>query len=76
MEKSVKGESPLYRKKAAIVCLITFFAMLAALQKPAAAQDVPSVSAQAAALLCVNNGTFLFEKNAQEKLPMASTTKL
>ncbi len=76
MEKSVKGESPLYRKKAAIVCLITFFAMLAALQKPAAAQDVPSVSAQAAALLCVNNGTFLFEKNAQEKLPMASTTKI
>lgn len=36
----------------------------------------PSVSANSAVLYCVNSGTFLFEKNAEEKMPMASTTKI
>jgi len=33
-------------------------------------------SARASALYCVNNATFLYEDNADERLPMASTTKI
>lgn len=40
-----------------------------------AAQEV-SVAAQSAALLCVDTGEFLFLKNSEQKLPMASTTKI
>ncbi len=35
-----------------------------------------SVSAKAAVLLCADTGEVLFEKNATQKLPMASTTKI
>ena len=35
-----------------------------------------SVSAQSAALLCAESGEFLYLKNADEKLSMASTTKI
>lgn len=38
--------------------------------------EEPSVSAHSAALYCVNTGAFLMEENADEKLPMASTTKI
>lgn len=34
------------------------------------------VSAQSAVLYCVNNDTVLFEKNSNEKMSMASTTKI
>ena len=37
---------------------------------------VPDVSAQSAILLCAENGEVLFEKDAYEQLPMASTTKI
>lgn len=40
------------------------------------AADEVSVAAQSAALLCVDTGEFLFLKNSDEKLPMASTTKI
>jgi D-alanyl-D-alanine carboxypeptidase/D-alanyl-D-alanine carboxypeptidase (penicillin-binding protein 5/6) len=33
-------------------------------------------SARACALYCVNNGDFLYTQNADERLPMASTTKI
>ena len=36
----------------------------------------PEVSAQSAVLFCVENGSVLFEKDAYERLPMASTTKI
>lgn len=36
----------------------------------------PSVSAQSAALMCAESGEFLFLRNADEKLSMASTTKI
>ena len=38
--------------------------------------DEVNTSARASALYCVNNGTFLIEENADERLPMASTTKI
>ena len=38
--------------------------------------DAPTVSAHAAVLLEANGGTLLFEKNADERRPMASTTKI
>ncbi len=38
-------------------------------------EDV-SVSAHAAILMCANNGQVIFEKNSEEKLAMASTTKI
>ena len=42
----------------------------------AQAQELPSISAQSAALLVADTGEFLFEKNAQQQRGMASTPKL
>lgn len=42
---------------------------------PSAAGE-PDVSAQSAALLCAESGEFLFLRNADKKLSMASTTKI
>lgn len=42
----------------------------------AAASGGPQVSAKAALLMEATTGKVLYEKNAQEKLPMASTTKV
>ena len=42
----------------------------------AQAQELPSISAQSAALLVADTGEFLFEKNAQQQRGMASTTKI
>ncbi|MBQ8005569.1 MAG: D-alanyl-D-alanine carboxypeptidase [Clostridia bacterium] len=38
--------------------------------------SLSGTSAQSAALLCADNGQFLYKKNADIKLPMASTTKI
>ena len=38
--------------------------------------QAPSVSAKAAVLLCADNGTVLYEKNADERLAIASITKI
>lgn len=40
------------------------------------AEGVPGVSAQSAVLLCAQDDMSLWEKNATEQLPMASTTKI
>lgn len=42
----------------------------------AAEAEEPAVSAYAYALYCVNTGEFLLSQNADERLPMASTTKI
>lgn len=55
----------------AAVCLCT----TGAFPLPAHAAG-PSVSAQAAVLMNASDGTLLWEKNGEEKLPMASTTKI
>lgn len=41
-----------------------------------AAELSPTVSAESAALLCTADNSFIFEKNAGCRLPMASTTKI
>lgn len=43
---------------------------------PAAAADAPEISAKGCVLMDAQTGCILFEQNAQEKLPMASTTKI
>ena len=43
---------------------------------PAPATQPPATSARAMALYEPESGTFLAEKNADERLPMASTTKI
>ncbi len=57
-----------------IFSLIAAAAFAAVLAVPALA--APSVSAQSAILVCANNGTVLFERGADEKLLVASTTKI
>ena len=41
-----------------------------------ASADEPVISAYAYSLYCVNTGEFLLTQNADEHLPMASTTKI
>ncbi len=38
--------------------------------------SAPSVSAESAVLFCANDDSFIFEKNADSRMPMASTTKI
>lgn len=52
-----------------VVCLISSFG--ASLHA-----DEPSVSAKAAIVYCMENNTVLYSKNADTRLPMASTTKI
>ena len=42
----------------------------------AAAESMPALSAHAAILIEAGSGDIIYEKNSQEKLPMASTTKI
>ncbi|MBO5946363.1 MAG: D-alanyl-D-alanine carboxypeptidase [Clostridia bacterium] len=51
-------------------------AAFSALTVYAFSSDKPSVSADAAALYEPERGTFLYEKNLNKRLPMASTTKI
>lgn len=65
----------LFKRTAALI--ISFF-ILSQFTFVSAAENggSPSVAATSAALYCVDTGEFLFLKNADEKLPMASTTKI
>lgn len=56
------------------VCLL--FVWTTMLPVSAKTEDVPDVSAEAAVVYCVNTGQVLYEKNANERLAMASTTKI
>ncbi|MDR0840928.1 MAG: D-alanyl-D-alanine carboxypeptidase [Christensenellaceae bacterium] len=57
---------------AALLCVL----LLYTLTPPALALTGPKVSAAGAVLLEAGTGKVLFEKNAAQKLPMASTTKV
>ncbi len=59
----------------ALLLLICLFFTIFTLSVSSAA-DQPSTSAQAAALYEPSRGVFLYEKNADKRLPMASTTKI
>lgn len=66
-----------HRRATAALCLAVFFVTAVSCRPAFAEEDAaPGVSARAAALFCVNSGEFLYEKNADERLPMASTTKI
>lgn len=56
--------------------LFMFFALIFLGAVSAYAKEPPEVSARAAVLISAQTGELLFEKNAHEKLPMASTTKI
>lgn len=60
----------MFRKKICFIgCILAFFLF------SAQAQEI-SVSARSAAVIEVQTGTVLFEKNADERMGMASTTKI
>ena len=56
----------------ALIGAVSVFRTTVSADEPAAV----STSARAYALYCVNNGAFLLSENADERLPMASTTKI
>lgn len=59
------------------ISLLTAFALaFLVFPRAYAGEKEINVSARSAALLCANNGKALYLKNAREKLPMASTTKI
>ena len=63
-------------KKTGILLLsFLLFVSAAGISPPAKAEGI-GVSAKSAVLICADTGRVLFEKNANEKLPMASTTKI
>ena len=61
-----------------IICAILSFALVlpAAAFTASAESFFPSVSAKAAVLIDADTGRVMFEKNAEIRLPMASTTKI
>lgn len=66
------------KKRIKLLCaLLAAAGILTSAGTPAAANGgEPSVSAKAAVLMTADNSTVLYEKAAEEKLPMASTTKI
>ena len=56
--------------------IFSFIIILSALSINVYCAENLSVSAKSAVLYCVNNGNVVFEKNAYDRLPMASTTKI
>ncbi len=63
-----------FLKKALSLCLCFWFFLCFLGSIPILADGVPGVSAKAAVLLC--DGEMIWSKNADERLPMASTTKI
>lgn len=60
---------------AALCCAAAVITAVCPFDVTVSAQQ-PGVSAQAAALICVNNSQLLYSVNADERLSMASTTKI
>ena len=55
---------------------IAFLLICASFAIITGAVSLPSVSAKSAVLIDADTGNVLYEKNASERLPMASTTKI
>lgn len=62
------------RKRILLCALLAASFLLGCL--PLSVQAEPGVTAKAAILIEANSGKILYEKNARERLPMASTTKI
>lgn len=58
------------------VCIICLLVMASCICINARAEDLPAVAARAAVLIDADTGRILFEKNSNQKLQMASTTKI
>ena len=61
--------------KKSLSLILSFAVLMGVFCLPVYAEEIRT-SARASALYCVNNETFLYEDNADERLPMASTTKI
>ena len=59
-----------------IIVIITAAATAFFLSPVGYAADMPTVSARAAAVIEAASGRVIFQKNGDERLPMASTTKI
>lgn len=57
-----------------IFVLITAFFLLLTLTLPCFAE--PTVSAKSAVVICADSGEIVYSKNSDERMPMASTTKI
>ena len=65
------------RRHCRFICfLMAFISLFSALSFPCTAEGSISVSAESAILINAENGDIYFEKNAEKRLPMASTTKI
>ena len=63
-------------RKTVCYCLALGMLFISFASKPTLAEGTPSVTAQGACVLEAGTNTVLYSKNAHEKLPMASTTKV
>lgn len=61
--------------KKLLSCLLVMIGLVSLLRTPVCAEEVHT-SARAYVLYCADNGEYLLSKNADERLPMASTTKI
>lgn len=71
--KTIK--SALTRAVAAVASVAVLLCAFSA-QSFAASEKTPEVSAKSAVLIEAESGSIIYEKNSDEKLPMASTTKI
>lgn len=62
-------------KKSAVIFAV-FLAVMAVKDGRSLAADEPEVSAKAAIVITADTGEVVYAKNSEEKLPMASTTKI
>ena len=58
------------------MCFIFFFYIHSNLSYATSAQEFPDISAKSGLLIEYNSGNVIYEKNASERLPIASMTKL
>jgi len=67
-------------KRVAAVCTVIVLALTCVITPVNATDDKtvakPTLSAQGAVLLCVNNGEYILDKDSEKQMPMASTTKI
>lgn len=67
-------------KRVAAVCTVIVLALTSVITPVNATDDKtvakPTLSAQGAVLLCVNNGEYILDKDSEKQMPMASTTKI